>query len=102
MADLRFFLLFSGKVVLAYAAEGALEISGQILELGAGGNAVFGVACSLVIGPAANIAYILQGFISPFSNFSFMLGYLSISVCGINLAACIRTIKSGMEANCTQ
>lgn len=31
-----------------------------------------------------------------------MLGNLLISVCGRNLAACIRTRKSGIEANCTQ
>ena len=93
------------EAVLAHAAQGALKIIGQVLELCAGGNAVLGVAGGLVINPAASISNILfHNRTSPYFkfNFSFMLGYLSISVWGINLAACIRTMKSGMEANCTQ
>ena len=37
-----------------------------------------------------------------YCSFSWMLGYLPISVWGMNFAACMRMRKSGMEANCTQ
>ena len=46
-------LLLGGEFVLAYAAEGAGEVLGQILELDAG--------LFLVIDPAADVADILHG-----------------------------------------
>ena len=46
------------EIILAYAAEGADEIVGKILELGAGSDAVIGIADSLVVLIAADITYI--------------------------------------------
>ena len=52
--------LFGGEVVLVHRAEGALEIGGHVLPLGAGGDAALGVAQLLVIFPAADVADILD------------------------------------------
>lgn len=52
----RFRCLFFGKLVLIDHAQGALEIFGDVLPFGAGGNAALGVAQFFVIFPAANIA----------------------------------------------
>ena len=49
-----------GEHVLAHAAQGALEIVGQILKQGAGGNAVLRAAQFLVVLPAASVANILR------------------------------------------
>ena len=56
----RLFSLFSGELVLAGAAQRALKILRQIGKLGAGGNAVLRIAGSLIVNPAAQIAYILH------------------------------------------
>ena len=52
--------LFGAEVILAYCAEGAYEIFGNIFPLGAGQDAALGIALCLVIDPAANIAYIFH------------------------------------------
>jgi hypothetical protein len=52
--------LFSGELFLAYGAEGALEIFGYILPLGAGGDTAFGIAFSLVVFPAAKVTNIFH------------------------------------------
>ena len=49
-----------GELILADRTQGALEILGYILPLGAGGNAALGVTQFLVIFPAANVANILH------------------------------------------
>lgn len=59
--------LFGGEHILAHAAEGAGEIFGKILELGAGSDAVFGIAELLIIDPAAcfaNVFHIGSPFVS--------------------------------------
>ena len=52
--------LLSGELILAHGAQGAGEVFRDILPLGAGGNAAFGVAGRFVIFPAANVAYIFH------------------------------------------
>ena len=47
------------KLVLIDHAQGALEIFGDVLPFGAGGNAALGVAQYLVVFPPANVADIL-------------------------------------------
>ena len=60
-------LLLLGELVLAYAAQGADPILGEVFELGAGGNAVIGVAHLGVIAVAANVAHIhFHGVIPPY------------------------------------
>ena len=59
------YMLFFGELILAYAAQGALEISGYIFPLGAGGDATLGVAQSLVINPTANVTYMFHSSIPP-------------------------------------
>jgi hypothetical protein len=56
----RFTVLFCGKLILAYAAQGAFKIVGNIFPLGAGCDATLGVALCLVIFPTANVAYIFH------------------------------------------
>jgi hypothetical protein len=55
---------FSGLLlaehILAHTAQGALEILGDFLPLGTGGNATLRIALSFVVDPAANIANILH------------------------------------------
>ena len=59
--------LLLGELVLAYAAQGADPILGEVFELGAGGNAVIGVAHLGVIALAANVAHIhFHGVIPPY------------------------------------
>ena len=53
-----FSILCFAEVILAYAAKGAEEILRKVLKFRAGGNSVLGVADSLVIFPAANVAYV--------------------------------------------
>ena len=67
------FFLFGGEFFLAHRAEGALEILGQILKLGAGGDAALGVAQLLIIFPAADVADILHNVFLLF--FEFDLGF---------------------------
>jgi len=50
--------LFRFEQVLAYAAEGAGKVLRDILPLGAGSNAVIGIAGCLVIDIATDSAYI--------------------------------------------
>ena len=64
------------ELVLAHHAQGALEIFGDILPLGAGGNAALGIAQSLVVFPAANVANIFH--ISYLHLFWFVLVFLSV------------------------
>jgi hypothetical protein len=52
--------LLLGELVLAYAAQGALEISRHILPLGTGSDAGLGAALRLVIDPAANVTNIFH------------------------------------------
>ena len=59
-----------GELVLAGAAEGAGKVVGEILELGAGRDAVVGIADGLVVLPAAEVADILHGMVPPSSFFS--------------------------------
>ena len=54
------FHLFGGELVLAHHAQGALEVFGDILPLGAGSDAALGVTQLLVIFPAADVADILH------------------------------------------
>ena len=57
-------LLFSlAEHILAYSAEGAFEIVGKILELGAGSDAVVGIAKSLIIFPSASVTYVFFHFV---------------------------------------
>ena len=51
---------FLGEVILAYGAQGALKIVGDILPLGAGSNAALGVAQLLIIFPTADITDMLH------------------------------------------
>lgn len=60
------FALLLREHILAHAAQRALEILGDILPLGAGGNAVVRIAQGLVILVAANIADIFHGSFAPF------------------------------------
>ena len=53
-------LLFGAEIILAYCAEGAYEIFGNIFPLGAGSDTAIGIAFSLVIDPATYIAYVLH------------------------------------------
>ena len=60
------------EAVLAYAAEGALEIVGQILPLGAGGDAVVRIAGRFVVAVTAYVASIfLHGNILPIFRSAF-------------------------------
>ena len=52
---------FCGELVLAHCAQGALEISRDILPLGTGGNAALGIALGFVVFPTANVANIFHG-----------------------------------------
>ena len=61
------FSLFSGDLVFAYHAKGALEIFGNILPLGAGSNATLGITGCFIIFPAAKIANIFHN--------NYLLGY---------------------------
>ena len=54
------FRLFLGEIILANAAEGAFKIFGKICKSSAGSNAVIRITEGLIIGPAADIAYILH------------------------------------------
>ena len=55
---------FLAELVLTHAAQGALEALGDVLPLGAGGNAALGIASFHIVGPAANIANVLHSKIS--------------------------------------
>ena len=50
--------LFCGKRVFSYAAKGADEIIGKVLEFGAGSNTVIRIAERFVIGVATDVAYV--------------------------------------------
>ena len=62
----RRFVLRFFELVFAYAAEGAGEIFGDILPLGAGSDAVVGIARRFVVFVAANAANVLCHVCSPF------------------------------------
>ena len=51
--------LLLGELILAYAAQGAHPISGNLLPGGAGGNAVVGITLSGIVDIAAQITNIL-------------------------------------------
>ena len=51
---------FFRKLVLIDHAQGALEIFGDVLPAGSGGNAALGVAQFFILFPAANIADIFH------------------------------------------
>jgi len=57
--------LLLGELILTHTAQGALEILGQILKLGARGNAAFGIALLLVVFLAAHVAHILHNSLPP-------------------------------------
>ena len=59
-----------GELVLAGAAEGAGKVVGEILELGAGRDAVVGIADGLVVLPAAEVSDVFHGMVPPSSFFS--------------------------------
>ena len=50
-----------GEHILAYAAQGALKIPGNILPLGSGSDATLGIVLGFIIDPSANVAYIFHG-----------------------------------------
>ena len=54
--------LFSalGELVLAYSAEGTLEVLRKILKLSAGGNATFGATNLLIIFPSTNVTNVFH------------------------------------------
>ena len=52
--------LFLGELILAYAAEGADKIVGEILPLCTCRNAVIGIAYSFVVFVAAYITYVFH------------------------------------------
>ena len=60
------FALLLREHILAHAAQGALEILGDILPLGAGGNAVLGIAGGLIIDIAAGITDVFHCVAPPF------------------------------------
>ena len=68
--------LFSGKIVLADAAKRTNEIVGKIFELGAGSDAVIGIADCFVVLIAANVADIFH-LISSF-RYNILLFYSKI------------------------
>jgi hypothetical protein len=83
IAPCPFYLFRLGEIILAYSAEGALEIIGQILKLCTGGDAVIGVADCLVLFPAAYFTYIfLHSFISflSFRAFSAVKLYANVII----------------------
>ena len=47
------------EIVLAYAAEGAYPVGGDVLESSAGGNAAVGVAFGRVVDVTADVANVL-------------------------------------------
>ena len=51
-----FALLFLAELILANAAKRTLEISGNILPLGAGSDTTLRVTLFFIVGPTANIA----------------------------------------------
>lgn len=53
-------VLFSDKLIRAYAAQGTFKILGQVFKLGSGGDSGFAVALRFVIDPTANLANILH------------------------------------------
>ena len=55
-------ILFFTKIVFSYATKGAYKVIGKVFKLGTWGDAIISVACSLVINPSANVAYILFHF----------------------------------------
>ena len=56
--------LLRGKLILAHTAQGAYKIVGQVLPLGAGGDAIIRIAQSLVVHIAADIADVLHSLLS--------------------------------------
>lgn len=56
--------LLLGELVLAGAAQGAHPVGGQVLPLGAGGDAIIRIAQSLVVHIAADIADVLHSLLS--------------------------------------
>ena len=52
-------ILLDGKLLLAYAAEGAGEVFGDVLKGSAGGNVALGTAGSGIVFPAADGADVL-------------------------------------------
>lgn len=59
-------LFYQAEAVFVSAAEGALEIVGQVFPLGAGAEAAFFVAFCLIIDPATDITYVFFHVLSPF------------------------------------
>ena len=53
-APLKTILSFA-ELILAYTAQGASEVLGQIFKFGAGRDSVIGIANCFVIFPAANV-----------------------------------------------
>ena len=79
--------LFSREHILAYAADGADKILGQIFKLSAGSDTVVGIADLFIVYPAASVTNVFHSIILLYILGDIIAVYYIISrlLCNVNI-----------------